>query len=54
MLFMDSIFPFLSEGLDFSLHTRMVCRIIEITEPSITLPLHPTLLAKKGRGTENL
>ena len=55
MLFMDSIFPFLNERLDLSLHARMVCRIIEIKrETSDSLPIRAYTLARKGKGTENL
>lgn len=51
---MDSVFPFLSEGLDFSLHAKMVCCIIEKKRETSVLPIRAETLARKGEWTENL
>lgn len=55
MLFMDSIFPFLNEELDFSLHAKMVCRIVEIKRGiSVSLPSEQFTLNQNSKRTENL
>lgn len=52
---MDSVFPFLGERLDLSLHALLAWRIIERErETSVSLPIRDFTLIKKGKETENL
>jgi hypothetical protein len=59
---MDSVFPFLSGGLDFSLHAKMVCLILEKKRGiSVSVPFRDFTVSQcwlnlnqGGKRTENL